>query len=125
MRKLEKKILKKVYSFETKRTITEIILRIGSILVVIAAGTVVVVSLLRQLIEQQTLDMLEIFQEDKEIIKQYLSDVLNTFYQELPKNETIWVIILFIFFILLILFFIKNFEKINNRIKALKIYWFK
>lgn len=124
MKKLEKKILKKVYSFEVKRTITEIIFRIGSIILVVAAGIIVIQSLIRQLMEQQTLDMFEIFQEDREIIKQYLGDILNTFYQELPKNETLLGILIFILLVLLILIFIRNFEKITNRIKAIKKYWF-
>lgn len=123
MKKLEKKILKKVYAFETKKTITELLIEIGSICIVIIAGVFIVSSLIKQLIEQQSLDMFQIFQEDKEIIKQYLGDVLNTFYQELPKNEAMWSIILTILFIFLVLIFIHNFEKISNRIKALKKFW--
>lgn len=123
MKKLEKKILKKVYAFETKRTVTELIIKIGSICIVIIAGVFVVSSLIRQLVEQQSLDMFQIFQEDREIIRQYLGDVLNTFYQELPKNEAMWSIILTILFIFLVLIFIHNFEKISNRIKALKKFW--
>lgn len=123
MKKLKNNILRKVYLFETRRTVTEIIFRIGSIVLVVVGGIVVIQSLIKQLVEQQTLDMLEIFHEDKEIISQYLGDIVNTFYQELPKNETMWSVILFILFVFLILIFIHNFEKISNRIKALKKYW--
>lgn len=123
MKKLEKTILKKVYSFETKRTITELMVEIGSICLVITAGIFVVSNLIRQLIEQQSLDMFQIFQEDREIVSQYLGDILNTFYQELPKNEVLLGIIFIILFIFLVLIFIHNFERISNRIKALKKYW--
>lgn len=125
MKKLEKTILKKIYGFEAKRTIVEVIFRIGSLILVITTGIVVASALIKQLVEQQTLDLLQLFQEDVEIIKQYLGDVLDTFYQELPKNEVILTVILLVVFIFFLLLFIKNFEKMSNRIKALKKYWLK
>lgn len=125
MKKLEKKILKKVYAFETKRTLFELIFRIGSIIAVITAGFFVILNIIKQLIEQQTLDLFQLFKEDTETIRRYIGEVTHTFYEELPKFESIIVIVLGVIFIILLLIFIQNFEKIRNKIQALKRYWLK
>jgi len=123
MKKLERKIINTVYTFETKKTVLELILRISSIIIVGFCGILLLVSILRQLIEQQTLDMLQLFKEDGEIIKEYIGDVINTLYEELPKHDVLILIILSVTLLLLVLFFIKNSGKIKNKIRSLRRYW--
>jgi len=125
MKTLQKQILKKIYSFETKRTILELIVRISSIFLIVGAGTMVFIHILQKLAEQQTLDLLQLFQEDIETIRMYIGEIMYTLFEELPKFETVSVLILLIISVTLILISIKNFGKIKNKILALKKYWLK
>lgn len=125
MKKLEKKILNKVYMLETKRTITELVLRFGTIFITIILGCILLINIYQQLAYQQTLDLFQLFQEDTDTIRMYIGEVMRTFYEELPKFESMTVVMLGIAFIFMVLIFIHNFGKIKNKIQALKKYWFK
>lgn len=121
---VEKRIEHKIYLFETKRTVTEFVLRVGSILLIALGGIFFGIGLVKQLAEQRTFDLLALFQEDKEIIKEFWRDVLGTFYVELPKIPFTVFIVCSIVFLLLVLFFVKNFVKIRNRMRSIISYWF-
>lgn len=125
MKKLEKKILDKVYRFETKRTIKETVVKTGLILLSLLTLGYVAYSVFQQLQSAQALDLLQLFQEDFETIKMYIAEVADTLYQELPKNEIVILLIAFITLIILLLFFAKNFAKIKQRTKAIIKFWFK
>lgn len=123
MKKLEKEIIEKVYKYETRKTIFEVVLRLVFILFLAFAGLIFGQILFQALTEQKTLDVFEIFTEDIQIIKEYWGDVIAVLYEETPK------LTLFIFLILValllgaLLTLILNFEKIINRIKSLIRYW--
>ena len=85
----------------------------------------VFIHILQKLAEQQTLDLLQLFQEDIETIRMYIGEIMYTLFEELPKFETVSVLILLIISVTLILISIKNFGKIKNKILALKKYWLK
>jgi hypothetical protein len=55
----------------------------------------------------------------------YIGEIMYTLFEELPKFETVSVLILLIISVTLILISIKNFGKIKNKILALKKYWLK
>lgn len=120
----EKRIEHKIYLFETKRTLREFVLRIGSILLIALGGIFFGIGLIKQLAEQRTFDLLALFQEDKEIVKEFWRDVLDTFYVELPKIPFIVFIFCSIVFLLFVLFFVKNFVKIRNKMRSIISYWF-
>lgn len=122
---LEKEILKKVYKYEAKRTY-KMILTLWMGFIFVQFFIVITASALYQTLrEQQTLDLLQLFGENIEVIKDNIADVLYTFYIESPQ------LLLFIFIILLltifgiIFFVIKNFKKIKNRLTSINNYFSK
>ncbi len=123
--KLEDKIVKKVFVLETKKTAGEIFLRILGILV-FAFVIFFIGSIIFEIFqEQRTLDLLEIFQEDIEIVRRYSFDVISQFYRETPK-ELVAILITGIVVILILLFNIaRNFEKIRNKLLSIFGFWFK
>ncbi len=123
MKKLEKQIVNKMYSFETKKTLLEIMIRTGVVLIATIFGMYFLMVVIRQLIEQRTLDVLELFQEDAEIIRNYAREAFETIYQEFPKYEFALSIFMFLVGLFFILLFLKNFKKIKNKLFALKKYW--
>lgn len=120
---LEDKILDKVYVYEAKLTIAEILVRLGAVLVLGAVIIFVIQVLITTLIEQKTLDLLEIFNEDFEIIKTYFQDVVQIFFEELPKKTVLILLIAVTLFIIGFLTFIKNFARIKRKLKALLGHW--
>lgn len=125
MKKLEDKILSKVYQFETRRTIFEVIIRIAALIVLLLAGIFVFQVLYTALIEQKTLDVLQIFAEDIETIRDYFGEVLSTLYEETPKDVLLLLVAIMILLILAILTLIVNFEKIKRRTKSILKFWFR
>lgn len=116
---LEEEIIKKVYSFEKKRTSWSIFKYM--LLIVVLAGSVIFLTyqILAVLSNQATLDLLEIFQEDMDVIKANIWDVLQTFYAESPL-ELFTVLFVFIVVLSIVLFFfVRNFAKIKNRAKTI------
>ncbi|QQG44470.1 MAG: hypothetical protein HYW86_00955 [Candidatus Roizmanbacteria bacterium] len=123
MKKLEKQIIRKVYVFETKKFIFELFSR-----VIIVAGAVSVGLFFGQLLftqfnEQQTLDVLQILNEDIQIIKEYWTDVISVLFEETPKDILLIIILSFVLFALAILTLIKNFEKIKAKFISLSKFW--
>ncbi len=123
MNKLEKKIVQKVYKLEARRTILEIIIRILLIVLFGFLGGVFLFQLVNQYRIQQTFDLLEIFNEDIEIIKEFFADVIDTFYQETPKETFVLVLIFIILLFIALLTFTRNYGKIKNRMRALMKFW--
>ncbi len=116
---LENKILKRIYNFEKRRTIWDIIKYFFLVLIGSSVVVYLVYKILSIYYEQQTLDLLVLFREDFETIRENISDVISTFYHEAPL-ELFGLLILFtLFLVFVLLFTIKNMDKIKRRIKAL------
>lgn len=125
MKKLEKKIIKKVFLIETKRTVSEVLLRILGILV-LAFVAFFIGSLIWEIFqEQRTLDLLEIFQEEMEIVRKYSYDVLVQFYRETPKELVAIFTSGIIVLIILLIGIVKNYKRIKNRLRSILVFWFK
>jgi hypothetical protein len=120
---LEKKILERAFKFETKRTVVDLIgrLLLGALLIlmIFILGGII----LAQLNQQQTLEVLEIFSEDREVLISYISDVVETLYYEIPKVDIAIFAVFVLFLVFLIVTFIKNFKIIKNKIKSLVDFW--
>jgi hypothetical protein len=121
----EKEILKKVYKYEAKRTYKMILtLWIGFILVqffiVITAS-----ALYQTLNQQQTLDLFQLFGEDFDVIRENIIDVLYTFYVESPQLLLFFFILLLLAIFGIILFVIKNFRRIKNRLSSINTFFSK
>src|SRR3989338_7884942 len=124
MKKLEKKILKKVYSFETRRTLSELALRLLAMMSLILVSILLCVFIVRELIQQQTLDVFEIFFEDLGVVSENIGEVTATFLQELPKVEMFLAIVAIVLSFLLVVKFMQNFVKVKNKINSIVKFWF-
>lgn len=116
MRKLERKILKEVYSFESKQTLLKIVLRLTAILSFTSGVVLLIGVIMETLVKQQTLDLLEIFQEDFETIRENIWNVLVTFFQEAPILEIFIVVLISFLTIVLLLHLVLNFTRIKNKL---------
>jgi len=123
MTKLEDRILKKVYVFETKRTLIESIVKI--IFYVFLAGFVIFAgqAIYEILMEEGAFDVFQIVGEDIEIIRMFAGDALYTFYQELPKELSLLFLIGVIILSVSMVIVIKHFGAIKNKMKALIRFW--
>lgn len=123
--KLEKKILKKVYQLEAKRTFFEIVLKLITFLFFGLAAFILVDILSEILKKQKTFDLLEIFTEDFEVIKKYFFETVYVFYLEIPKIILILFLIFIAIFFYLIYQLIKNYSIIKNKVISLIKFWTK
>ena len=123
MKRLEKKILKGVYSFETRQTLSQLILRLLAIMSFTLGGFMLAGVIVKVLIQQQTLDVFEIFFEDIDTIRENIWEVVGTFLQEAPKFEILIAILTVILAVVLVFKFILNFVKIKNKLSSLVKFW--
>ena len=118
MKKLEKKILKKVYFWEAKRTIFDLFLKMilffSSGLFLLIFGQI----FFEILNEQKTLDLLNFFSEDFEVVKKYFLDNIFIFFFEMPKFLLLLLLLFLAIFSLIILTLIKNFYILKNKVKS-------
>jgi ABC-type multidrug transport system fused ATPase/permease subunit len=118
MKKLEKKILKKVYFWEAKRTIFDLFLKMilffSSGLFLLIFGQI----FFEILNEQKTLDLLNFFSEDFEVVKKYFLDNIFIFFFEMPKFLLLLLLLFLAIFSLVILTLIKNFYTLKNKVKS-------
>lgn len=123
MEKLEKKIIKAVYTYETKRTALSAgikVIAIGSLITAIAIVTGV---LLQILSTQETFSVIDIFREDAQAFHTYIFDVLYVFMVEIPKLHAAILILGVIMLVIAIVLIIKHFTRIKNKATALIHYW--
>ncbi len=124
MTKLEKKIIRKVYTHETKKTTTELLGRILTIGFVLATVLYIGSLLIRVLDEQGTLEVFEIFHEDADVVRTYFFEVVGILYQEIPKHIAASLILAVVALLFLIVLFIKSVHRISQKLRALRKYWF-
>ena len=123
MKKLDKSILKTVYLFETEHTFFECLL--GGIFIIVCGivGFIFGLYVYQTLIQSQTLDLLDLFSENVEVIKNYFWEVMAIFYSETPKLALIIFLILCIIVVVSIVNFGKKIKKLSNKIRSLLSYW--
>ena len=124
MKQLEKKILKKIYFFETQQTFLQLFLRILAMVSFFLAGIIWIYYIVQELIYQQTLDVFEIFREDLVIIRENFWEVAGIFTEEAPILEIMLAIGTLVISVYLIVKFIVNFVKIKNKLNSLIKFWF-
>lgn len=125
MNKLEKKIIKGIFSYETRHTLLSVVFRLLAILSFTLAGIIWAYFIIQELIYQQTWDIFEIFREDLAVIRENIWEVLGTFSEEIPKIDIILAVCTLVLAVYLALKFVKNFAKVKNRIKSIIKFWFK
>ncbi len=122
-RKLEEKIINKVYKLEAKRTFLEVFLKILGVIISLLVVFVTSKIIFEIFVEEKTFSLLEIFQENIEVIKKYFFDTVFVFYQETPKLLVLVLVVSFIVLLILLLTIIKNFGKIRNKLKSICKHW--
>ncbi|OGK23161.1 hypothetical protein A2954_00535 [Candidatus Roizmanbacteria bacterium RIFCSPLOWO2_01_FULL_37_12] len=123
MKKFEKKILKGIYTFETKQTLLQLILRLLAIVSFSLGGVMWIYIIIQKLIYQETLDLFEIFKEDLLIIRENFWEVIGIFSEEAPVIEILLAICTVILSIFLILNFIQNFAKVKHKLDSIIRFW--
>ncbi len=118
MKTLEDKILKKVYRFETKKTLGFLISRIIVLLLLSLTAVIFIQAIGEIYYEERAFDLLALFQEDSEVVRKYFADTLYVFYLETPKVLFFILILLAVFFLVVLLTVVKNYRKIINRIRS-------
>ena len=64
-------------------------------------------------------DLLELFNEDAEIIKNYFWETAITFFDETPKTNLILILIFITLILFLILLILQNYKKVVNKLTSL------
>ena len=123
MKTIEKKIIKKVYQYETKRIAVEFVFKTISLIFLVFSVIIIGQVIIEILKEQKTLDIFELFSEDSEVIRKYFFDTFYILYLEVPKVLLILWLLFFAFLSLLTLTLVRNFTKIKNRVISLLKFW--
>lgn len=116
---IEKKIMNRIFRFEKKRILFNILVFFLFLLSVSLLFFFVGKFVFRQLLEQQTLDLLTIFFADLETILAFGKDSLTTFWLESPHEQLLFLIILFILLITSLAVFLLRLPKISRKIKTI------
>jgi hypothetical protein len=123
MKKLEDKIIDKVYVFETKKTLLGTLIKIVSVCLLLAATVSFALVVIKTLSEQETLSVIDIFQENVQAIHTYLLDVIYVIFVETPKLHLLFFVIGLLVLVIILWTVAKNARKIGNKIRSLTIYW--
>jgi len=118
MKNLERKILKKVYLWEAKRTVFDLVLKV--ILFFISGLFLFILGQIffEILNEQKTFDLLNFFNEDLEVAKKYFLDNIFIFWFEIPKFLLLLILLFLVILFLIYLTLIKNFNILKNKVKS-------
>ncbi len=125
MKKLEEKIIKKIYRMETKKTFGQIMAE-TILIVIISLSSVFMFSVIVEILnEQASFDLFDFLRDDFETIRfNFLNNSL-LFIQELPLPLTYILVGLLLLLIWLLFILIMNFNKIKNKLVSIYKFWFK
>lgn len=125
MKKLEDKIIKKIYRMETKKTIEQIISE-AVLVIAITLSTVFVFSVIVEVLnDQASFDLFDFLRDDFEIVRDTLFNNSLLFIQELPLPLIYILIGLLLILSWLIYILIKNYSNIRNKLVSLYKFWTK
>lgn len=125
MKKLEDRIIKKIYKIETEKTIGQIISEIV-LIILIAFSSIFIFSIIVEILnEQASFDLFDFLRDDFEIIRDNFLNNSLLFIQELPLPLTYVLIGLQLLLIWLLFILTKNSNKIKNKLVSIYKFWFK
>lgn len=125
MKKLEDKIIKKIYRMEAKKTIGQIISE-AVLVIAITLSAVFIFSVIVEVLNYQaSFDLFDFLRDDFEIIQANFLNNSLLFIQELPLPLTYILISLLLLLVWLLYIFIKNFNRIKNKTVSIYKFWFK
>lgn len=125
MKKLEEKIIKKIYRIETKKTFSQIFGEIFFLIAIIFLSIFIFSVIVEILNEQASFDLFDFLRDDFETIKDYFLSNSLLFIQELPLALIYILIGLSLSLIWLLFILIRNFNKFKNKIVSIYKFWLK
>jgi len=123
MKKLEDKIINKIYRIETKKTIGQIISETILITIIVLSSVYIFSVIVEVLNEQASFDLFDFLRDDFEIIKDNFFNNSLLFIRELPLALTYILIGLLLLLVWLLFISIKNSNKIKNKLVSLYKFW--
>lgn len=125
MKKLENKILSKIYKLETKKTIGQIVSEV-ILIIIISLSSIFIFSVIVDILnEQASFDLFDFLRDDFEIIRNNFLNNSSLFVQELPLPLIYILIGLLLLLIWLMYIFAKNSNKIRNKLVSIYKFWLK
>lgn len=125
MKKLEDRILKKIYKIETKKTTGQIVSEVVLIILITISSIFILSVIIEILNEQASFDLFDFLRDDFEIIRDNIFNNSLLFIQELPLPLTYILIGLLLLLGWLLYILIKNFNKIKNKLISIYKFWIK
>jgi len=123
MKKLEDKIIKKIYRMEAEKTIGQIISEVFLTILLILSSLFIFSVIVEILNEQASFDLFDFLRDDFEIIRENFFNNSLLFVQELPLPLTYILIGLLLILVWLLYVFAKNFNNIKNKLISLYKFW--
>jgi len=125
MKKLEEKIIKKIYRMESEKTIGQIISE-ASLFILLFLSSLFIFSVIVEILnEQASFDLFDFLRDDFEIIRENFLNNSLLFVQELPLPLIYILIGLLLLLIWFIYVIVKNSNKIKNKLVSIYKFWFK
>lgn len=125
MKKLEDKIIKKIFKIEAEKTAGQIISEIILIVFIVLSSIFIFSVIVEVLNEQASFDLFDFLRDDFEIIRDNLFSNSLLFIQELPLPLTCILITLLLILACVLYISIKNSNKIKNKLVSIYKFWFK
>jgi heme/copper-type cytochrome/quinol oxidase subunit 4 len=122
MKKLEDKILDKVYSYEKKRTTVQILYSVCFTVVIVILSVQLILWILEALTEQGTLPLVELFMDDTETLKDNIGYLINIVYEDTPKHLVFFLILAIITLIIIGVMAGRKLPKIRRKIRKIRSY---
>lgn len=119
---LTKPIMDKIIHFEKRRTSLWLKLFISTILMLTTVALIYFWMAARQLQQRQTLELLVLLGEDREVIEEFWQDTLSVFLEEFPRWSFIYGTITIIVIILLFIFTKRKRRIVSRKLQKLANY---
>ena len=123
MKKLEERIIKKIYRIETKKTVGQIISETALIIFIVLSSVFIFTIIVEILNEQASFDLFDFLRDDFEIIRENFFNNSFLFVRELPLSLTYILIGLLLILVWLLYVFAKNFNNMKNKLISLYKFW--
>lgn len=125
MKKLEDKIINKIYRMETKKIVGQIISEL-ILIILITLSSLFIFSIIVEILNEQTsFDLFDFFRDDFETVRDNLINNSLLFIRELPLPLLYILIGLLLSLVWLLFTLVKNFNKIKTKLVAIYKFWFK
>jgi hypothetical protein len=125
MKKLEDKIIRKIYRIETKKTLGQIISEL-ILITFITLSSLFIFSVIVEILNDQTsFDLFDFLRDDFEIIRDNFFNNSLLFIQELPLPLIYILIGLLLLLVWTLYIVVSNSNKIKNKLISLYKFWFR